>query len=180
MSLLRRTPSDLFNYIMWTLEARNNNGSVLDFIIENRLPWKPTHSESGITFPFSDPRPFMSTSDFCILRNDWPYAMEKGMIHLVAWSKTPIPTDDQGDPSPDSCRYIAYFIDRVFSEHIGQGGHAGDNVQWFRNRTKWQSVRSLDHIHLILRDADEAFVTRITGQGPSDITCQTYKFSGCT
>ena len=102
------------------------------------------------------------------------------MIHLVAWSKTPIPTDDQGDPSPDSCRYIAYFIDRVFSEHIGQGGHAGDNVQWFRNRTKWQSVRSLDHIHLILRDADEAFVTRITGQGPSDITCQTYKFSGCT
>ncbi|KAJ6021478.1 hypothetical protein N7540_006982 [Penicillium herquei] len=174
MSLLRRTPSDLFNYIRWTLETQRQYESVLDFIIKNRLPWEPECHESGPVFPYSNPTPFTDLSDFCIRRNDWPYAMEEGMVHLVAWSKTPIATDDHGDPSSASCKAITDFIDRMFSEHVMRGKCAGDNLQWFRNRTKWQSVRSLDHIHLVLRDVDETFVTGITGQGSWDITCKTY------
>ncbi|KAJ5736427.1 uncharacterized protein N7483_001552 [Penicillium malachiteum] len=177
MSLLRRTPLDLFNYIRWTLEAQRQDGSVLEFIIKNRLPWEPECHESGTVFPYSNPTPFTDPSDFCIRRNDWPYAMEEGMVHLVAWSKTPIATDDHGDPSPASCKAIADFIERMFSEHVKRGKYAGDNLQWFRNRTKWQSVRSLDHIHLVLRDVNETFVTRITGQGSGDITCKAYPWN---
>ncbi|KAJ5722726.1 hypothetical protein N7488_000761 [Penicillium malachiteum] len=174
MSLLRRTPSDLFNYIRWTFETQRQYGSVLEFIIKHRLPWEPECHESGPVFPCSDPTPFTDPSDFCIRRNDWPYAMEEGMVHLVAWSKTPIGTDEHGDPSSASCRAIADFIEGMFSAHVSRGKHAGDNVQWFRNRTKWQSIRSLDHVHLVLRDVDETFITGITGQGSWDITCETY------
>lgn len=174
MSLLRRTPTDLLNYIRWTIGIQDTFGSVLNFIIHHRLHWKTNGFGSEGPFPYSSPILFSDNSDFKILLNDWPYGMEPDMVHLVVWTKTPIATDEQGDPTPQSRQLIDDFIQITFKDHIARGQYPGDNVQWFRNRTKWQSVRSLDHMHIVLRDIDEEFVTRITGQRPSEVICKTY------
>lgn len=148
---------------------------MLKFIIQHRLHWKAEGYGSDNLFLCSSPIPFFDKSDFRILRNDWPYYLEEGTVHLVAWSKTPISTDEYGDPTPLSSRFITSFLNEYFAAHIKHGQNPGDNIQWFRNRTKWQSIRSLDHIHILMRDADDHFVTEITGQGPGDIVCRRYK-----
>lgn len=175
LSLLRRTPADLVNYISWTVEVRETFGSVLSFILRSRLHWATENHGLGNVFSSSSPVPFSDDSDFTILRNDWPYGLGADMLHLVAWTKTPIVTDEQGDPTPESRRLIKDFVEKKFMHHMSQGQHAGDNLQWFRNRAKWQSVRGLDHIHIVLRGADEAFVTVLTGQDPGDVICRAYR-----
>ncbi|KAJ5570086.1 uncharacterized protein N7459_009516 [Penicillium hispanicum] len=90
LSLLRRSPRDLYNYILWTHDIRMQYGSVLDFIMQTRLHWTLDHSQPP-RFSLSGSIPFDDSSDFRILRNDWPYALVPGMVHLVVWSKIPIP-----------------------------------------------------------------------------------------
>ncbi|KAJ5263888.1 hypothetical protein N7478_011493 [Penicillium angulare] len=147
MSLLRRTPSDLFNYIMWHRHIKNDKqyGSVLKFIVKHILlsNWYLSLHRSESVFTFMNRTPFVDRSDFCIRRNDWPHALEVGMVHLVAWTKTPINTDENGDPDTGSCEAITDFIHRAFSGHIQEGHVVEDNIQWFRNRAKWQSMRRL-------------------------------------
>lgn len=128
MSLLRRTPTDLLNYIQWTIKVRDTFGSTLNFIIQHRLHWKTNGLDSGDRFPCSSPILFSDNSDFRILRNDWPYGMEEGMVHLVVWTKTPIATDKLGDPTAQSRQLIEEFIQRTFQDHISRGRYPGDNV----------------------------------------------------
>ncbi|THC88713.1 hypothetical protein EYZ11_011838 [Aspergillus tanneri] len=174
MSLLKRSPIDLRNYILWTREIRAKFGSATNFIVQNRLQWKPESNESSTFFPYRNSTPFADQSDYRILRNDWPYGMTPGMVHLVIWSKTPIGVDEDGDPTPESRQLITEFITRTFAAQMRQKKHSGDNIQWFKNRAKWQSVRALEHIHVVLRDVDEDFVTALTGQHPNDINCKAY------
>ncbi|PLB34939.1 GIG1 family protein [Aspergillus candidus] len=175
MSLLRRTPTDLRNYILWTRDIRSQFGSATNYIVQNRLRWTPESPQTGPSlFAYRNATPFADESDYRILRNDWPYAMMPGTVHLVVWSKTPVAVDAEGDPTPDSRRCIIEFLERTFGDEMRQRKHVGDNILWFRNRTAWQSVRSLEHIHVILRDVDEDFVTQVTGQRQDDAHCRTY------
>lgn len=34
-------------------------------------------------------------SDFKVLLNDWPYGLAGDIIHLVVWTRTPIPTEGE-------------------------------------------------------------------------------------
>jgi uncharacterized protein YeaO (DUF488 family) len=172
-SQLKRTPADLRNYILWTRDLRATFGSATNFVLQNRLHWKPEANSSEMSFPHRHSTPFSDQSDYRILRNDWPYGMSPGIIHLVVWLKTLIPVDEKGDPTPESRQLIAEFVERTFTRQMNRE-HAEDHVQWFRNQAKWQSVRALEHIHVILRGVDEEFVTQLTGQGPNDIVCKSY------
>ncbi|KAA8643872.1 uncharacterized protein ATNIH1004_010647 [Aspergillus tanneri] len=165
-----------------TREIRAKFGSATNFIVQNRLQWKPESNESSTFFPYRNSTPFADQSDYRILRNDWPYGMTPGMVHLVIWSKTPIGVDEDGDPTPESRQLITEFITRTFAAQMRQKKHSGDNIQWFKNRAKWQSVRALEHIHVVLRDVDEDFVTALTGQHPNDINCKAYtpSMDGCS
>lgn len=83
--------------------------------------------------------------------NDWPYGFEEGIHHLLVWSKTPIPVDDEkGDVTPESRRLIEEFIEEFFVRPLGEGGK--DQVQWFKNWVSLQSVRGVDHVHVLVRD----------------------------
>ncbi|KAB8202369.1 hypothetical protein BDV34DRAFT_228451 [Aspergillus parasiticus] len=175
-SQLKRTPSDLRNYIFWTPEIQATFGSVTNFLVKTRLHWGKEANNAEIRFPYRHSVPFADQSDYRILRNDWPYAMSSDMVHLVAWLKMPIPVDAEGDPTTKSSRLVADFTDRTFAMHMTRE-HTGNNIQWFKNRIKWQSVRALEHIHVILRDLDDEFVTKLTGQGPDDIECKWYSIS---
>lgn len=131
------------------------------FLLANRLPktWgKPPFTPTSTT-PFADP------SDYQVLINDWPYALYSGTTHLVVWTRTPIPTDSEhGDLTPESRAQIGDFVKRHFVDELGEGGE--ERVLWFKNWVALQSVRSLEHFHVLVRDVDNDTLERWTAERP--------------
>lgn len=83
-------------------------------------------------------------------------------MHLVCWTKSPIPTLTNsvpaGDLTPDVRRIIEDFVERTFSRTLGK-----ENVLWFKNWASIQSVRSVEHIHVLVRGADGEFLRKVVG-----------------
>jgi hypothetical protein len=137
----------------WTAETKAEYGSMTNYLLAHRLPkaWgRPPFTPSS-TIPFEDP------SDYRVLINDWPYGFVPGITHLVVWSRTLIPTDaENGDMTPESRKIVADFVNRYFVDRLGSDGE--DRVLWFKNWTALQSVRTLEHIHVMVRDFDAAIL----------------------
>ncbi|KAF3063723.1 hypothetical protein GL218_01396 [Daldinia childiae] len=150
LSVLKRKPSDLRRYMKWTAEIKIEYGSMTNYLMKHRLPkvWgSPPFKPASIT-PFEDP------SDYRVLINDWPYGMMPNMTHIVVWSRTTIPTDTEtGDMTTESRNTVKNFVKRFFVDKLGPGGD--DKVLWFKNWVALQSVRALEHIHIIVRDVDK-------------------------
>lgn len=88
-----------------------------------------------------------------MLINDWPYGFAPGITHIVAWTRTPIAADDTvGDMTPESREVVAGFVKRYFVDRLGPGG--GEKVMWFKNWVALQSVRTVDHVHVLVRDVE--------------------------
>lgn len=156
-----RTPSDLRRYMAWSAETKAQYGSVTAFIMANRLPqaWGQPPFTPVSTTPFADP------ADYKVLINDWPYATEPGITHLVVWTRTMIPTTpEKGDMTPESRRLIGEFVQRYFIDSLGPGGR--DQVLWFKNWVALQSVRTLEHFHVMVRGVDDDMLERWTGERP--------------
>lgn len=149
---------------------RAEYGSVTNYIVQRRLGW--TASKDGGDaghFPFHDPTPFADPRDYTILRNDWPYGLAPGITHLVVWLKTPIAVkpDGDGDLTDESRTRIEDFVRRTFVARLEQTGRfpdPGDNVLWFKNWTGLQSVRALEHVHVLVRDVPEEIIVEWTGE----------------
>ncbi|PYH82524.1 hypothetical protein BO82DRAFT_353744 [Aspergillus uvarum CBS 121591] len=134
-------------------------------------------ADSGPVFPYNNPTPFADPADYKILRNDWPYGLSPGIAHLVVWLRTPVAVNpDDGDLTPESRALIEGFVLRTFvgrlaaEQRNGNGGlfadSPRDHVLWFKNWTALQSVRSLEHIHVLVRDVPETILLEWTGEGP--------------
>lgn len=81
--------------------------------------------------------------------NDWPYALDPEISHVVVWSKTPIAVDDEkGDVTDESRAVIEAFVERFFTKKLE--GNA-ERVMWFKNWVSLQSVRGVDHAHVLAR-----------------------------
>lgn len=122
-------------------------------MIQERLQWTPdpVRSTHGPVFEHKSDVPFAEPSDYAVLMNDWPYGFEQGIVHLLVWTKTPIAVDDEkGDVTPESRRLIEEFIHRFFVQPLGEDGNA--KVLWFKNWVSLQSVRGVDHVHVLVRD----------------------------
>ncbi|KAK0710890.1 hypothetical protein B0H67DRAFT_494201, partial [Lasiosphaeris hirsuta] len=157
LSVLKRKPSDLRRYIKWTAETKAEYGSMTNYLLAHRLPksWglPPFNPVSAV--PFEEP------SDFEVLLNDWPYGFVPGITHIVVWTRTTIPIDlDKGDLTPESRKLVADFIERHFVDSLGPGGE--EKVVWFKNWVALQSVRALEHIHVLVRDVDPAIIKKWT------------------
>jgi hypothetical protein len=88
-----------------------------------------------------------------VLINDWPYGFSEGIVHILVWTKTRIDVDDvRGDVTPESRRLIEDFIDHFFVQDLPRGR---DQVMWFKNWVSLQSVRGVDHVHVLARDVPE-------------------------
>ena len=60
------------------------------------------------------------------------------------------------------------FVRRVFRERVGEGGKgAGEKVLWFRNWTGLQSVRGLEHVHVLVRGVERGVLDEWVGGGES-------------
>ncbi|PCD30875.1 hypothetical protein BFJ63_vAg3965 [Fusarium oxysporum f. sp. narcissi] len=161
LSVLKRKPSDLRRYMAWTAETKAEYGSMTNYLLVNRLPqeWGNPPFTPRSTVPFEDP------SDYRILINDWPYGLEPDIRHIVVWLRTTIPTDSEtGDMTPESRALVQSFIEKTFIDALGPNGKS--KVLWFKNWVALQSVRALEHIHVLVRNVDYDTLERWTGEGP--------------
>ncbi|EWC46962.1 hypothetical protein DRE_03724 [Drechslerella stenobrocha 248] len=139
---LKRRPSDLRRYLDWGQRTREEYGSVLRYILQCRLHWSEDQLTPKNTIPFAD------EEDTRILFNDWPYGMAAGITHIVVWTKAEIPVDpNTGDVTADSRRIIVEYVHKIFVEELG---FPAANVMWFKNWAALQSVRTLEHIHVLV------------------------------
>ncbi|TRX90759.1 hypothetical protein FHL15_008338 [Xylaria flabelliformis] len=159
LSVLKRKPSDLRRYMAWTTEIKAQYGSMTKYLLAHRLPkaWGSPPFTPASSVPFAD------ESDYSILINDWPYGLTPDITHIVVWSRTIIDTDSEtGDMTVESREVVSNFVRRVFVDKLGPEGEA--KVLWFKNWVALQSVRSLEHIHVMVRDASKELLEEWTQQ----------------
>ena len=151
-------------------------------------PHQQQHSnreEEGLpVFEVRDPTLFANPDDYRILLNDWPYGFEPGITHMVVWLKTRIPAGPEGFLTEESKALVQGFVEEVFVGRLegrregpgdGEGKREGadggrrergeDRVMWFKNWTGLQSVKGLDHFHVLVRGAGEEVVREWIGDG---------------
>ncbi|PQE23529.1 N-acetylglucosamine-induced 1 2 protein [Rutstroemia sp. NJR-2017a BVV2] len=158
LSILKRKPSDLRRYMAWSAEVKAEYGSMMNYLLQHRLPW------GAPPFTYNSPIPFDDLSDFKVLLNDWPYGLTKDITHIVVWSKTPIATDETtGDVTDESRKLINDFVKRTFVDRLGGDR---DRVMWFKNWVALQSVRALEHVHVLVKDVTDADIEFWTGRKP--------------
>jgi hypothetical protein len=154
LELFKRKPSDLRRYMSWSRDIIARYGSMTEYLIQSKLPW------GSPPFTWKSAIPFESTADFQILVNDWPYAFTSDLTHIVVWSKTPIAANPHnGDVTDESRRIINEFVQRTFTDRLGS-----DRVMWFKNWVSLQSVRAVEHIHVVVRDAKKDDLEFWTGK----------------
>ena len=58
--------------------------------------------------------------DIKILYNDWPYGLDKGIVHLVVWSKRQLEQDPRtGDLTLAARRTVDEYVTRKFRVPVG-------------------------------------------------------------
>lgn len=73
---------------------------------------------------------------------------------MVVWTKSPIPTEPPiEDMTPEARAVIHNFVMTVFGEKVGE-----ENVLWFKNWKALQSVQAVEHVHVLVRGANERLV----------------------
>lgn len=64
--------------------------------------------------------------------------------------------DGEGALTEEGRALVEGFVRREFRDQVGEGrGEEGEKVMWFKNTTNLQSVRSLEHVHVLVRDVPE-------------------------
>ena len=143
----------------WTAETKAEYGSMTNFLLANRLPkeWGSPPFTPASSIPFEDP------SDYRVLINDWPYGLDPEIRHIVVWLRTTIPTDPEtGDMTPESRALVRSFVKKTFIDALGPDGEK--RVLWFKNWVALQSVRALEHVHILVRNVDGDTLERWTGE----------------
>lgn len=165
LSALKRRPSDLRRYMKWTSETLARYGSITNYLCQERLNWEPlpaVNDDSSSQFDFRNAVPFADPADYKILLNDWPYGLDLGITHLVVWLKTPISVDEAtGDLTASSRELIDSFVATTFIRRLG--GSNG-RVLWCKNWAKLQSVRSVEHFHVFVKDIPEDVLREWTSE----------------
>ncbi|KAI0969409.1 hypothetical protein F4678DRAFT_173659 [Xylaria arbuscula] len=157
LSVLKRKPSDLRRYMAWTAETKAHYGSMTNYLLTHRLP----KAWGSPPFTHISSIPFKNESDYIVLINDWPYGLTSDITHIVVWSRTAIETESvTGDMTAESRRIISNFVTSFFVDKLGPEGEA--KVLWFKNWVALQSVRSLEHIHVMVKDASKELLEEWT------------------
>jgi hypothetical protein len=157
----------LHKYLRWSFKTKKAYGSITNFVAKERLAWTPRDPDqplSAHSFVHHSPVPFQDERDYVVLLNDWPYGFEPGIKHIVVWSRTPIAVDDTiGDVTSESKRVIEKFVECHFVRALAAAEgispvEAKSRVMWFKNWASLQSVRGVDHVHVLVKDAPESLL----------------------
>ena len=162
LSVLKRWPSDLRRYMKWSSETKAAHGSVPNFVMKERLKWRPLSSSTLLTgpkFEVKNPVPFADDEDYRILVNDWPYGLAPGIQHIIVWLKVRLESEPtKGDMTPKSRRQVEGFIQSKFIDRVKDLPGEQEKVIWFKNWTALQSVPGMEHVHVLVRDVPEHII----------------------
>ncbi|MCJ1400471.1 hypothetical protein MMC11_003677 [Xylographa trunciseda] len=166
LAALKRKPSEVVKYLSWMEEIQTVYGSTTNYLCQERLHWKPLAAsamDTGLSFSCKSAILFSDPEDYKILRNDWPYSVTPDITHLVVWVKNRIPTNKEtGDLTPESRQTIENFVQNTIIERLG-ASHASDCVLWFKNWSALQSIRDIDHVHVLVRNVPDSLLAEWTG-----------------
>ncbi|GAP87291.1 hypothetical protein SAMD00023353_2701230 [Rosellinia necatrix] len=150
IDLFQRVPSELRKYLEYTWKLKRDHGSVMDFILTQRLRWDMPIVPKG--------RPFEYEEDMKILWNDWPYGIDSKIVHIVVWTKFALEDDPATDDLTEEARAeIDVFVRKTFGSRV-----SADHYIWFKNWRSLKSIQAVEHFHVMLYDPDPAFVEEIT------------------
>ncbi|KAK0748179.1 hypothetical protein B0T21DRAFT_259202, partial [Apiosordaria backusii] len=154
LDLFQRFPSDLRRYHEFCYNIKLQHGSIMNFILSERLGWELPLQPKGS-------KPFESEEDVKVLQNDWPYGLDKRIVHLVVWVKFELEADgERGDLTDGAREMVDGWVRKKFMQ---EGGLEEGNVAWFRNWTSLKSVKSVEHFHVMLFDPRRELVDGLTG-----------------
>ncbi|TKA62826.1 hypothetical protein B0A49_12382 [Cryomyces minteri] len=149
IDLFQRVPSDLRRYLEYTAQLKQQYGSVMDFVVKERLKWDRVVPRG---------KPFEYADDTKILYNDWPYGVDEKIVHLVVWTKF----EFEDDLTPESRRQIDDFVRETFCKRV-----KAEDVIWFKSWRSLRSIHTVEHFHVMMYDPDPGFVQEITnGDAP--------------
>lgn len=112
LDLFRRKPSDLRRYLEYTWKLRQDHGSVMHFILTQRLHWEIPIEPTSVV-------PFENPNDYKIFRNDWPYGIDERIVHLVVWTRFELGEDPAtGDLTDGSRKQIDQFVNKTFAQDV--------------------------------------------------------------
>ena len=63
----------------------------------------------------------MRIDDIKIIYNDWPYGIDKSIVHLCVWTKFPLDVDENdpnGDLTPEMRAKIDGYVDKTFGSRV--------------------------------------------------------------
>ncbi|MCJ1244678.1 hypothetical protein MMC30_001877 [Trapelia coarctata] len=162
----QRVPSDLRRYLGYNAKLKKEYGSVMNFVLTERLQWKDLTPSPSVSF--TEP------SDVKILYNDWPYGVDQKIVHLVIWTKFDLEDDPlMDDLTPRVRKEIDDYVDKTFCKRVrpdnvwlAHSSYVGvlmfKKVIWFKNWRSLKSVHAVEHFHIMLYDPDPDFVREIT------------------
>lgn len=120
-----------------------------------KLAWK--------TITPSGDAPFKNPGYYKILFNDWPYVVEPDISHIVLWTKFLIKEDPAtGDFTGKSRGMLEDFMKRSFCDDAA-GAVLRERVVWLKNWASLKSVHVLEHFDVMLFQAPEQFLAKVTG-----------------
>lgn len=149
----------------------------MNFICQRRLQWAlptPDPATSGPLLACKNPVPFADPEDYRILRNDWPYGLAPGISHLVVWSRTPFAVKSaEGHLADESRELIERFVRDTFVQRLAEDRarfpRPESHVLWFKNWVGLQSVRALEHVHILVRDVPEDILFEWSGEKSTNV-----------
>lgn len=169
---LKRWPSFLKAYLAWTAHVKAKYGSATQYLLQQRLGWKPLNDTGAFRFDTKGSVAFEREEDYKIIKNDWTYAVTEGISHIVVWSKIALPVDERGALTGEGRGVVEEFVRREFRRAAGEGREGdgvedgegkvreGERVVWFKNTTVLQSVRALEHVHVLVRGVGDDVLKR--------------------
>ncbi|KAI1737320.1 hypothetical protein F4680DRAFT_218715 [Xylaria scruposa] len=150
LELFQRVPSELRKYLEYTWKLKQEHGSVMNFILTQRLHWDLPITPKG--------DPFEREEDIKILWNDWPYGLDKRIVHLVVWTKFDLEEDPAtGDLTEEARAEINAYVLKTFGSRV-----PSDHYIWFKNWRSLKSVQAVEHFHIMLFDPNPAFIDEVT------------------
>ncbi|KAG9199112.1 hypothetical protein G6514_009030 [Epicoccum nigrum] len=142
-----RKPSELRRYRAFTYRLVKEYGSIMNFILNERLQWSSMQPR-GKAFEFDE--------DIKILYNDWPYGIDPDIVHLVVWTKFELPDDEEtGRCTAESRQEIDDYVQKTFAPKVKE-------LVWFKNWKSLKSVHAVEHFHVMLYKPDRDFLKQIT------------------
>ncbi|KAJ5384960.1 Protein of unknown function DUF3605 [Penicillium concentricum] len=150
----QRVPSELRKYLEYMAHIKAEYASVMRFVVKERLGWGDGNVEDikprGSAFEYEE--------DIRIIYNDWPYGVDKDIIHLVVWTKFQLEDDPTTDDLTPSARAaIESYVEETFCSRVPH-----EQVVWFKNWKSLKSVPGIEHFHVMLHRPDMEFVREIT------------------